>query len=290
MEKARDSKRSLQTARILVGTSGYSYTEWVTAGVYAPGTKPGQMLGSYAAMFPVTEVTHTWYQMPKADAVERLRRQVPAEFLFSALLTRTLTHEVDRGQWRREVARYRDGIAPLLQTRQLVAVLAQFGEDFDRSLEHRQYLAALLDELAGVPLAVEFRHDSWVHGRVSAELERRKVTLVSVDAPPLPGFFPSLSVVTNPELFYVRFHGRNAPGWRSGSLVQQCTYDYRDEELQEWIDDRILSMAERARCGVVFFTNHPFGHAVRNARRLGELLATAGVVEKRRWMSAASFT
>ena len=42
-----------------------------------------------------------------------------------------------------------------------------------------------------------------------AELERRRTTLVAVDEPNLPGLFPQLDVVTNPDLFYIRFHGRN---------------------------------------------------------------------------------
>jgi hypothetical protein len=38
------------------------------------------------------------------------------------------------------------------------------------------------------------------------ELARRRVSLVTVDAPELAGLFPSLDVVTNPDLIYVRFH------------------------------------------------------------------------------------
>ncbi len=280
----------LHMGPLRVGTSGYSYAEWVTAGVYPPGTQPGHMLGLYATMFPITELHHTWYQMPKAEALERLRKQVPSDFLFTALLTRTLTHEVDRTQWRKEVARYRDGIAPLLQTKQLVAVVVQFGQEFDRSCEHRQYLAALLDELEGVPLAVEFGHDSWMHHRVCAELEKRHVTLVAADKPRLPGWFPSLSIVTNHELMYIRFHGRNTSGWRSGNLVHRCTYNYRDEELQEWIDEHIIPMAEQVLSGVVVFTNHVFGYAVSNAKRLVELLYRAGIGERRPWKNGASFT
>ena len=67
--------------------------------------------------------------MPKAAAVERMRRLVPAEFRFAAKLTRTMTHEVDPGQWRSQVAQYRDGIGPLVQARQLAAVLLQLPPD-----------------------------------------------------------------------------------------------------------------------------------------------------------------
>ncbi|MEZ4602722.1 MAG: DUF72 domain-containing protein [Desulfobacterales bacterium] len=61
-------------------------------------------------------------------------------------------------------------------------------------------------------------------------------------------------MVTHPDFFYVRFHGRNTAGWRSGNMQKQFDYDYSDTELQEWIDLRISPMAERARTGLVFLT------------------------------------
>jgi uncharacterized protein YecE (DUF72 family) len=110
---------------------------------------------------------------------------------------------------------------------------------------------------------------------VFAELERRRATLVAVDTPALPGLFPRLDVVTNPELFYIRFHGRNARGWRSGDLQRQFDYDYRDEELREWADGLIPRMAARAAQGVAFFNNHVRGQAPRNAAQLIQLLGAA---------------
>lgn len=265
---------------IRVGTSGYAYPEWVGGGFYPPGTRPGGMLALYAQRFSAAELNYTWYQMPKAPAVDRMRRQVPAAFQFAAKLTRTMTHEVDRGQWRGEVARYREGIAPLVLSGQLTAVLLQLPASFERTLSRRHYLAALLDELAGLPLAVEFRHVSWAAERVFAELERRRVTLVAVDVPPLPYLFPSLDVVTNPDLFYVRFHGRNASGWRSGNMQKQFDYCYDKGELEAWAATRIPSMAGQARRGLVFFNNHVRAQAPANARQLAALLAAQGMAEK----------
>jgi uncharacterized protein YecE (DUF72 family) len=261
-----------------MGTSGYSYTEWADAGFYPPGTPSGRMLPFYARHFETTELNYTWYQMPKAAAVERMRRLVPAEFRFAAKLTRTMTHEVDPGQWRGQAARYRDGIAPLVQARQLAAVLLQLPPGFRRTPANRHYLAALLDELAGLPLAVEFRHASWATDRVFAELERRRTTLVAVDEPDLPGLFPRLDVVTNPELFYVRFHGRNARGWRSGNMQHQFDYDYGCSELRQWADGPITTMAQQAAGGVLFFNNHVRAQAPRNAMQLMKLLVERGLL------------
>jgi uncharacterized protein YecE (DUF72 family) len=111
-------------------------------------------------------------------------------------------------------------------------------------------------------------------------LAQRKTTLVSVDEPDLAGLFPPLDVVTNPDLFYIRFHGRNATGWRSGNMQNQFDYDYADDELREWSEGRIVCMAEKARNGVVFFNNHVRGQAPRNAGKLMEQLAEQGLMDR----------
>ncbi|MDD2603403.1 MAG: DUF72 domain-containing protein [Desulfobacteraceae bacterium] len=273
------------TCRIRIGTSGYSYAEWTAAGFYPPGTGSQRMLPLYTQRFGVTELNYTWYQMPKADAVARMAAKVPVDFAFAAKLTRTLTHEVDPNAWRAQVAQYRDGIAPLRQSGQLLAVLAQWPPFFERTPANRRYLAELLDALEGLPVAVEFRHASWAVDRVFAELERRRVTLAAVDLPPLPGLFPALDVVTNPALFYVRFHGRNARGWGSGHMQQQFDYDYSAAELAQWADQRIVPMARRVAAGAVFFNNHVRAQAPRNAETLVGLLAARGIKQFARNLS-----
>lgn len=259
--------------RIQVGTSGYAYGEWIDAGFYPPGTASERMLPLYAQAFAVAELNYTWYQMPKAPAVGRMLQQVPSDFRFAVKLTRTMTHEVDPGQWRGQVVRYRDGIAPLLLAGQLAAVLMQLPPTFDRAPAHRRYLANLLDALEGLPVAVEFRHVSWAVDPVFAELGRRRVTLVAVDAPRLPHLFPPLAVVTNPDLFYLRFHGRNTLGWRSGNMQKQFDYRYSEAELRAVTVERIVPMARGAARGLVFFNNHVRGQAPADAQRLTALLA-----------------
>jgi uncharacterized protein YecE (DUF72 family) len=270
--------QSSSNCRLRVGTSGYSYTEWTEAGFYPAGTAANRMLPLYTQSFKITELNYTWYQMPKSQSIERMRQAAGPDFQFAAKLTRTMTHEIDPDQWRNQVARYRDGIAPLVQAGQLAAVLMQLPPSFDRSKENRLYLAALLDALAGLPVAIEFRHASWATDRVFDELSARRITLAAVDEPKLPGLFPPLDVVTNPDFFYVRFHGRNAAGWRSGNIQKQFDYDYSEAELKEWIDLRIIHMARRAKTGLVFFNNHVRAQAPRNAQSLIRLLAEVGLM------------
>lgn len=264
------------SCKLFVGTSGYSYSEWAEAGFYPPGTPSGRMLSLYAGQFLITELNYTWYQMPKSEAVERQRRMVPPDFLFAAKLTRTLTHEIDPQQWPGNADLYRKGMAPLVQTGQLAAVLIQLPPQFTRTPANRKHLAALLDKLSGLPLAVEFRHRSWAVDPVFAELERRQITLVTVDAPGLPGLFPTLDVVTNPDLIYVRFHGRNTKSWRSGNMQLQFDYHYSENEMGKWIEERFEPMSRQARKGVLFFNNHVRAQAPDNARKMIQLLKKRG--------------
>lgn len=275
-----------RTCEIRVGTSGYSYAEWTAAGVYPPGMKQSDMLAFYAGRFPAVELNFTWYQMPKADALDRMRRQVPPSFCFAVKLNRTLTHEVSPVEWPDNARRFQEGVAPLVQSGQLAAVLVQLPPSFHRSIGHRRYLANLLDALAGLPLAVEFRHASWALGpaaeKVAAAMAARRVALVAVDAPRLPGLYPpehmaDPGIVTHPDLFYLRLHGRNARGWRSGNMQQQFDYDYSKAELREWTEERIPGMAARAARGLVFFNNHVRGQAPRNAGMLMAILAAQGL-------------
>ncbi len=261
-----------------VGTGGCSYTHWTEAGFYPPETKPGRMLSIYARKFPIVELSTTWHQLPKAEAIERQVRQAPPGFLFTTKLTRSLTHEPLADDWRGQVEAFRQGLAPLLQTGQLCAVLIELPRNFDRSITNRRHLANLLDGLEGLPLAVEFRQGSWNNLRVFNELAKRGITLVSVDEPDLSGLFPALDVVTNPELLYIRFHGRNARGWKTGHKQLQYDYNYWESELREWIESRISRMAEKAKRGVVFFTNHVRAQAPQNAEILLRLLNEYGLV------------
>lgn len=262
--------------QLRVGTSGYSYPEWIDAGFYPPGTPAKEMLTQYCRHFSITELNYTWYQMPKAATLERMVPKVPADFGFAAKLTRTMTHEIDPHGWRGQATQFREGIAPLIQNRRLSAILIQLPPSFQRQRAHRLYLSQLLDKLAGLPLAVEFRHRSWATDKVFAGLENRGVTLVTVDIPDLPHLFPCLDVITNPGLFYLRFHGRNAGGWRSGNMQKQFDYDYSPDELQPWASATIPKMAAQAHTGIVFFNNHVRAQAPRNALTLKEQLATQG--------------
>jgi uncharacterized protein YecE (DUF72 family) len=66
------------------------------------------------------------------------------------------------------------------------------------------------------------------------------------------------------DLVYVRMHGPAQDSMYHGS--------YPDDELRQWAD-RVAEWHDEGRRVLVYFNNDLGGHAIRNARKLRELLA-----------------
>lgn len=261
-------------ARILVGTSGYAYNEWVGP-VYPQGSRPEEFLGLYARLFPSVELNFSYYKMPTAPQLRRLLEESGPSLVFSIKANEALTHRVQEGSWKGEAGTFRAAIEPLLEEERLGAVLFQFPYSFHYEPERRRYLDALLNEFRGVSAAVEFRNRDWYNNRVIEAFRERGVALASVDLPELKGLPPVMEVVTAP-LAYVRFHGRNGETWWGSDAASRYDYLYSDEELTAW-GGRVKAMAERADRILVYFNNHLRGQAVQNAKTFTEVLAASGL-------------
>ena len=261
-------------ARILIGTSGYSYDDWVGP-VYAPGTPREEFLPLYARQFPVVELNFSYYRQPSARALERMVAATPEGFLFALKAHRSMTHEIG-ASWENDIAAFRESLLPMVEARRLAAVLLQFPYSFSYSAESRTRLATLCGKLEGLPLAVEFRKSDWLKDSVFTGLRDRGVSLVSVDEPDLPRLLRPTAEITGP-FGYVRMHGRNKAAWWTGDNASRYDYLYSPGELEEWIE-RIKSIMERAPVLLLFFNNHWRGNAAQNAREMRMLLQERGLL------------
>jgi uncharacterized protein YecE (DUF72 family) len=61
-------------------------------------------------------------------------------------------------------------------------------------------------------------------------------------------------------------------------MATQFDYDYSDNEMGAWIDERLRPLVDATKTGVLFFNNHVRGQAPRNARRSLELLRKADLL------------
>ncbi|HLV32593.1 MAG TPA: DUF72 domain-containing protein [Chitinispirillaceae bacterium] len=263
----------MNKSRILVGTSGYSYKDWIGV-LYPPGTRSNDFLRVYAKEFHISELNFTYYRMPQPDLVKRLAAQTGPDFLFSIKAHITLTHE-KRPDLSSLSSLFLKGIEPIIESGKLASVLLQFPYSFYYNKENRNYLDKLCVQLGTVPLAVEFRNSYWQKESVYNGLAERDIAVVNVDEPDLPGLLKQSDIVTS-KIGYIRFHGRNQTNWWKGDNVTRYDYLYTDSELREWIPG-IQTIAAQASLVLIVFNNHSKGQAVQNARRLKEILLQSHV-------------
>jgi uncharacterized protein YecE (DUF72 family) len=259
--------------KILIGTCGYGYTEWVGP-VYPEGTRKDDFLRLYAGLFPSVELDFSYYAMPKAQNLQKMLTE-SASLTFSIKAHKTLTHEVNSTQWEGEAKTYKDAIKPLIDAGRLEAILFQFPYSFHYTDDNRRYLDKLLTFFKDAPSAVEFRVADWYTTRVFDALQGRGVSLVSLDMPELKGLPPLTETVTA-KTAYIRLHGRNAEKWWGSDSAARYDYLYKDSELEAWAD-RITRIAVQADRILVYFNNHARGQAVVNAKMLVGILQKAGL-------------
>jgi uncharacterized protein YecE (DUF72 family) len=255
--------------RIIVGTSGYSYADWVGP-VYPKGTRSGDFLELYSREFSFTELNFSYYALPRAEQLGRMLERTPSGFLIAVKAHQSMTHLRD-GTAAESTMRFREALAPMVESNRLAAVLLQFPFSFHYQVDNRRYLDRLCRDLEELPVAVEFRNAGWQRQSVISAFEERGLTLVSVDEPDLPRLPKPTEDVTAP-LAYVRLHGRNAGNWWEGDSTSRYDYLYSEGELASWVD-RIRRIMRKARTLVVAFNNHFRGQAVQNARLLKTLLS-----------------
>jgi len=169
--------------RILPGTSGFSYKEWV--GEFYPDKLPAkEMLRYYATRLPTVEINNTFYRMPNAAAIQGWRAQVPDTFQFAIKAPKRITHSKRLKDCAAEIGflfKALEGLGDLFGS--LLVQLPPYAK-VDTSA-----LASFLGELPQTCRpAFEFRHASWLVPEVYDLLRTRNAALVqSEDA---DGFEP----------------------------------------------------------------------------------------------------
>ena len=254
-------------ARILIGTSGYSFKDWVGP-FYPPGTKSGDFLRHYAGHFGVVEVNSTYYGIPQPRVLEQMEKKTPPGFRFVVKLNQAMTHESSLAPG--TVRDFLAAIEPLRLAGKYDGLLAQFPWSFRRTDANRRHLESLRGAFPDGPLFAEFRHSSWIEPGLGEWLRGVGLGYCAVDEPALPGLVPPVSMLTA-EDGYVRFHGRNAANWWGRGDGDRYDWSYRKEELREWVE-KIADLASKARRTYLFFNNCHAGQAAKSARLMQELL------------------
>ena len=187
----------MKRGRVLVGTSGFAYKEWVGP-FYPPGTKAAGMLGSYAATFPTVEINYTFRRTPSAATLENWVASTPEGFTFACKAPMGITHFARlAGMAGERLSTFLEVVAPL--GNRLGPVLIQCPPNL-------RYDPAVLDGflalLAGRPqrFAMEFRHESFDSDEIRDKLAGAGVAWCVADSDDREGRF----VRTAPGFAYMR--------------------------------------------------------------------------------------
>ncbi|MBI4771010.1 MAG: DUF72 domain-containing protein [Chloroflexi bacterium] len=189
---------------IKLGTSGFSYDDWVGP-VYPPDLPKRDWLAHYAARFDTVELNVTYYRLPDHRTVQGWAGRTPPGFIFAVKAFQGLTHDRSAPDFPAFTA----AIAPLTESGKLACVLAQFPHAFHPDPENRAYLERLRQGLGDLPAVVEFRDSAWLAEATFDQLRSLNLGFCCVDEPRLRGLLPPVARATG-SLAYVRFHGRNA--------------------------------------------------------------------------------
>ena len=265
---------------IQIGLAGWGDHE----AIYPAGTKPKDKLAVYSQTFPLVEVDSSFYAIQPERNYERWAEETPDHFGFVVKAYQGMTGH-RRGQRGDEsedavFSAFIGSIQPLLKAGKLKAVLFQYPPWFDCSRIHVDMLRAAKERMGDIPVALEFRHQSWFAGEMKDKtlaFMRQEGWIHSIcDEPQAgPGSVPIVEETAVPELTIVRFHGRNAEGWNSSGAPNwrdvRYLYRYSREELEEWAK-RIHRLQQKSKEICILFNNNSGGDAAHNALELSRLL------------------
>ncbi len=152
-----------------MGTVGWGYREWVGE-VYPPKTPVKDYLRTYARRYRSVELNATFYRIPQIEQAEAWAAATPEDFRFGPKVTQTLSHVKPLGGDARLIEEFVTSMRGFGS--RLGTVFLQLPPDFSRRRESE--LRDFFDAVDGrLPLAVEFRHESFFRAGALVDPVRR---------------------------------------------------------------------------------------------------------------------
>lgn len=237
-----------------IGTVGFGYPEWAGA-FYPTGTRPPEFLAYYARCFDALELDTTFHAIPEPERIAKWAGTAPDDFRFAVKCPRLITHAERVGQTKPLMAQLLESLRPMKS--KLEYVLLQFPATF-LAAQWRQLDALVSAVPTDVPLAAEFRHDSWRASDMGSFLRDHQISWVNADLVGQPREFRMTTDTT-----YVRFLGEH-------DRYPTITHEVRDptDDLLWWTARLAQAKPRKA---WVMFNNDFAGHAPATAARWAKL-------------------
>lgn len=161
---------------IYVGTSGFSYKEW-KGSLYPEDLSPKKFLSFYSTIFNTTEINNSFYRIPSLTLTTGWAGQVGDDFRFTLKMNQRITHRKKLEDVDEEMGWFLKGAEGLGVA--LGTVLVQLPPWLRLKPEVlANYVGRFAD---AVPMAFEFRHESWFCDETRQILEENGATLAAVE-------------------------------------------------------------------------------------------------------------
>jgi uncharacterized protein YecE (DUF72 family) len=261
---------------LFFGPAGWSYADW--RGTVYPEPLPPRFnhLAFLAGQFDFIEVNTTFYRIPNLALTQGWAAKTAAfpDFRFWIKLHQSFTHE--RRMEKPMLDGFHDCLRPLVGSGKLAGLLAQFPWSFKLDAANLAYLREMAGHFGAWPLAVEFRHQSWLEDEVLAFFKESGLIWTNIDQPQISLSLPLTALVTARDTAYLRLHGRNYRNWFSGEgRDARYDYSYSVSELGR-LGEVVARLKEQAKKVFVSGNNHYKGSAVKNLLQLKEILIRRG--------------
>ena len=253
---------------IFLGTSGWSYKEW--EGVFYHKGSGESKLHAYSRVFKTAEIDSTFYRNPSKGTVMGWLKYSPSDFVFTAKLPKTITHDKALGLKRDvsgDLKEFLELMMPLQQAGKLGCLLIQLPPKYAYNLRNLQEFFELLDPR--FRYAVEFRNLSWLVPETETFhlLTKFGVAYTVVDEPLLP---PEVHLTT--DFSYFRWHGHGERIW--------FDYRYSKKQIDDWAP-KLQETASKVKKVYGYFNNHYHGYAPENCLQLLERLGLQSDEQKK---------
>lgn len=264
--------------RIHLGTTSWSWTDWIKSGFYPAGSKPGDFLAHYSRVYETVEVDSTFYSIPSARLCRRWREVTPDDFWFSAKVPQLFTRDKAladcAADWEIFVRSLRE-LGPKLRH-----LVLQFG--YFNLKSPIPSLKAFLDRLrlfleqcpAPCPLAVEVRNPKWLGEELFDFLRQRRLSLVLADQKWMPkpaALWTSFGekLITGPAAYF-RLIGDRDQHDQITEGVDRLVID-RSADLEE-LATLLGKFTEKELQVIVYANNRYEGNGPTTVERLAKIL------------------
>ncbi|UCG04309.1 MAG: DUF72 domain-containing protein [Candidatus Heimdallarchaeota archaeon] len=252
---------------IHLGCAGWSYQHW--RGTFYPRNVENE-LTFYSNYSLLNEINTTFYRIPSESMINRWYHSTPDDFIFSAKLTREVTHVSRPSLKTDKISMFflrMQGLEEKLQS-----ILIQFPPRFRNTKETYTFLCQILEKCSNLfsgQLVLEIRNKSWFTPEVKDLLNDMSITLAETTTLNIPEEYQNENV----PLYYIRLLGdrKLIPDEKLGEFFLD-----KNKERKDWAW-KLVELSKRYDTIFVLINNRFSGYAINDAISLRKILTRENI-------------